>query len=123
VYLAKEFPEFDIDCEYNRNHAEEKYHKRVRNTELIKFVKRQRPRLGNEDGLMILPDIIVHIRDEPMNLLVVEVKKASSQIKEDKDLLKLRALKDELGYRYARFIKFDVGMNIKRPGIAESRFV
>jgi len=123
VYLAEQFPEFDVDCEYNRNHAEESYQKRVRNTELIDFVERQRPRLGNEDGLMILPDIIVHIRDKPMNLLVVEAKKISSQIPEDKDLLKLQALKEELGYRFARFIKFDVGSKITSPGVAESRFV
>jgi hypothetical protein len=29
VYLAEQFPEFDVDCEYNRNHADEKYQKRV----------------------------------------------------------------------------------------------
>lgn len=100
VYLAEQFPEFDVDCEYNRNHAEKSYQKRVRDTELIELVKRQ-PRLGNEDGLMILPDIIVHIRDKPLNLLVIETKKTSSLIPEDKDLLKLRALKEELGYRFA----------------------
>jgi hypothetical protein len=122
VYLAEQFPEFDVDCEYNRNHAEKSYQKRVRDTELIELVKRQ-PRLGNEDGLMILPDIIVHIRDKPPNLLVIETKKTSSLIPEDKDLLKLRALKEELGYRFARFIRFDVGANIRSPGIAESRFI
>ncbi len=121
TYLAEQFPEFDVDCEYNRNHAEGNYQKRVRNTELIDLVKRQRPRLGNEDGLMILPDIIVHIRDKPMNLLVIEAKKTSSQIPEDKDLLKLQALKEELGYRFARFIKFDVGPEITSPGIADRR--
>src|SRR6266404_6219135 len=119
VYLAEQFPEFDVDCEYNRNHAEENYQKRVRSTELIELVRRQRPRLGDEDGLMILPDVIVHIRDKPMNLLVVEAKKTSSQIPEDKDLLKLQALKKELGYRFACFIKFDVGPKITAPGIAE----
>ena len=112
-----------MDCEYNRNHAEESYQKRVRNTELIDLVMRQRPRLGNEDGLMILPDVIVHIRDKPMNLLVVEAKKTSSQIAEDKDLLKLRALKEELGYRFGRFIKFEVGGDAQSSGIAESRFI
>src|SRR6266487_6642828 len=122
IYLAEEFLEFDVDCEYNRNRAEKSYQKRVRDTELIELVRRQ-PRLGNEDGLMILPDIIVHIRDKPMNLLVIEAKKTSSQIAEDKDLLKLRALQEELGYRYARFIKFEVGENARCPGIAESRFI
>jgi hypothetical protein len=68
VYLAEQFPEFDVDCEYNRNDAEASYQKRVRNTELFELVRQQRPRLGDEDGLMILPDIIVHIRDKPMNL-------------------------------------------------------
>ena len=122
VYLAAAFPEFDVDCEYNRNHADRRYQKRVYDTELVDLVARN-PRLGNEDGLMILPDIIVHIRDSPLNLLVIEVKKSSSQIPEDKDLLKLRALKEELGYRFARFIRFRVGPATEEEGVAESRFI
>jgi len=122
VYLAEQFPEFDVDCEYNRNHADKRYQKRLRDTDLIKLVARQK-RLGNEDGLMILPDIIVHIRDTPLNLLVVEIKKSSSQVPEDKDLLKLRALKDELGYLFARFIRFRVGQATEEEGVAESRFI
>jgi len=82
-----------------------------------------KPRFGDEDGLMIMPDIIVHIRDQPMNLLVVEVKKTSSLISEHIDLFKLHALKEELGYRFACFIKLPSGMDCSSPGVSESFFV
>jgi hypothetical protein len=122
VYLAEQFPEFDVDCEYNRNHDEDDYLKRLKDENLYDIVGRE-PRFGDEDGLMIMPDVIVHIRDEPMNLLVIEVKKTSSAIPEHKDLFKLNALKKELGYRFARFIKFDVGDNCQARGVSESFFI
>jgi hypothetical protein len=120
--LAEQFPEFDVDCEYNRNHDDDDYLKRLKDENLYDIVGRE-PRFGDEDGLMIMPDVIVHIRHEPMNLLVIEVKKTSSAIPEHKDLFKLNALKNELGYRFARFIKFNVGENCETPGISESYFV
>src|SRR5882724_9802125 len=122
VYLAEQFPEFDVDCEYNRNHAEDDYLKRLKDENLFEIVGRE-PRFGGEDGLMIMPDVIVHIRGEPMNLLVIEAKKTSSLISEHIDLFKLRALKEELGYRFARFIKFSVGEDADREGISESFFI
>lgn len=122
VYLAERFPEFDVDCEYNRNHSENDYRKRLHDKNLFDIVGRQ-PRFGDEDGLMILPDIIIHIRDTPMNLLVIEVKKTSSLIPEYIDLFKLNALKEELGYRFARFIQFAVREDAGKHGIRESFFV
>src|ERR1035437_1961444 len=85
VYLAEQFPEFDVDCEYNRTHDDDDYLKRLKDENLYDIVGRE-PRFGDEDGLMIMSDVIVHIRDEPMNLLVIEVKKTSSMIPEYKDL-------------------------------------
>jgi hypothetical protein len=122
VYLSEQFPEFDVDCEYNRNHAEKDYRKRLHDKNLFEIVGRQ-PRFGDEDGFMVLPDIIVHIRDEAMNLLVIEAKKTSSLIPEHIDLFKLNALKEELGYRFARFIQFNVGGDLGEFGIRQSFFV
>lgn len=122
VYLAEQFPEFDVDCEYNRNHAEDDYLKRLKDENLFEIVGLE-ARFGYEDGLMIMPDIIVHIRDKPMNLLVVEAKKTSSLISEHLDLFKLHAVKQKLGYRFARFIKFNVGEDADREGISESFFI
>ena len=122
VYLAEQFPEFDVDCEYNRNHAEDDYLKRLKDENLFEIVGRE-SRFGDEDGLMIMPDIIVHIRGKPMNLFVIEVKKTSSLIPEYIDLFKLKALKEELGYRFARFIKFEVGEGTDRGGISDSFFM
>src|ERR1039458_2874303 len=71
LYLQCEFPDWRVDCEYNR-HGE--YPKR-----LIE-VKRQRqlddPTSKTEGD--VYPDIIVHWRGEAgPNLLVIEAKKAS----------------------------------------------
>jgi hypothetical protein len=122
LYLAEQFPEFDVDCEYNRNHAEDDYLKRLKDKNLFDIVGRE-PTFGDEDGLMIMPDIIVHIRDEPMNLLVIEAKKTSSLISEHIDLFKLQAIKEELGYRFARFIQFNVREDFDTHGISESFFI
>src|SRR6266566_1801101 len=96
VYLVEQFPEFDVDCEYNRNHKDEQYQKRLHDQGFFEIVGHQ-PRLGEEDGLIILPDIIVHIRDKPMNLLVIEAKKTSSLIPEHIDLYKLNGSNRSLG--------------------------
>lgn len=121
-YLAHEFPQFDVDVEYNRNHADWRYQKRIYHTDLIELISPQR-RTGDEDGLMVLPDIIVHIRDTAFNLLVIEAKKSSSQIPEVKDIAKLQALKEELGYRYAYFIRFSVGKQLDAGGVSEAHFI
>lgn len=121
-YLAQEFPQFDVDVEYNRNHADLRYQKRIHSTDLIDLISPQ-SRTGDEDGLMVLPDVIVHIRDSAFNLLVVEAKKSSSQIPEDKDLAKLQALKEELEYRFAYFVRFSVGDKLVKGGVAAAHFI
>jgi len=59
-YIQMEFPEWHVDCEYNRNlsHIKELWESNFR------------------------PDIVVHIRNTRKNLLVVEVKKATSKPEE-----------------------------------------
>lgn len=92
MYLQMEFNGWDVDCEYNLDHHSSGH---------IKALKGK----GH-----VLPDIIVHRRDETKNLLVIEVKKASRGIKEaEKDREKLRAYKLELGYRYRAFVSIRTG--------------
>ncbi len=80
--LQNYFPDWDVDCEYNRKEAAKK-------------------RLS---GDLVLPDIIVHKRGTTKNLLCIEAKKAeNSQESQDKDKMRLCNFTDpkgEYGYRF-----------------------
>ena len=58
AYLKSKFPEWEIDCEYNRDMEE------------IKKLEKD----GKE--VKIYPDIIVHQRVTKQNLLIIEIKKS-----------------------------------------------
>ena len=97
AYLEPLFEGWNVDCEYNRD---------------LDSVKRLRMRLkpdGPISDRAVLPDIIVHRRGTPENLLVVEVKKSTNRLPDDQDLRKLEAFQDQLGYRYACFMRFAAG--------------
>ena len=107
MYLRDEFPEYDVDCEYNRNITEDDFLKRLRNKYYLELLgKTISP--SDTDGVTVYPDIIVHKRRSApeVNLLVIEVKKSSNKTDSKIDLAKLRAFKKELHYQYARFIVF-----------------
>ena len=95
LYLEEEFPGRDVDCEYNRDRHEPK---RLQ-------LEPENVRSDDEQGKTVYPDIIVHKRGEPRNLLAIEIKKDTGE-NGDKDLQKLRALRHQLGYSYALFIRF-----------------
>ncbi len=96
-YLQHEFPDHNVDAEYNKHYEDEK-------------------RYGYfEEDDVARPDIIVHQRgSDDRNLLVIEVKKRSEGSSDDaKDILKLegltrRATADHhyFGYKYGVFIDF-----------------
>lgn len=105
LYLQEEFSEWHVDCEYNRNRDD---------TKILQIPQNLRKHLvpsrtDDTKGRTVFPDIIVHHRGTSDNLLVIEVKKSTSQISEDFDMLKLREYKNQLGYNHAIFIKFVVG--------------
>ncbi|SRR6266568_925245 len=83
VYLEKYFPSFHTDCEYNRNK-----HK----------AKNRRPETPG-DKRQMRPDIIVHRRNTPDNVLAVEMK-ANANPESASDLDKLKCLKGERTYLY-----------------------
>ncbi len=95
-YLASEFPDWDVDCEYNRNHDRIK--------KLRTLPSRTVP-IDNTDGISVFPDIIVHKRMTEENLLVIEVKKSTSCESSKFDKQKLLAFKEELHYQHALFLK------------------
>lgn len=81
-YLEDQFPEWDVDAEYNRDGAD---------------IKR------DVEGTPVLPDIIVHRRGSNDNLLVIEVKKsiaAARALEDDYDKLREFISPQGLGYRW-----------------------
>lgn len=96
-HLQKQFEDFDVDCEYNRH---------------IGNVKRLRDPYDLE-AKTVYPDIIVHKRGiDNGNLLVIEIKKSSSNVnEEERDILKLKRFTNKsknFRYEFGLFIQFDV---------------
>ena len=107
VYLEPLFPGWNVDCEYNRDHDEPK---------LLDIVPRN---VTSDDtqARTVFPDIIVHKRGTNENLLVIEMKKTTSQENDKFDLGKLEAFKKQLGYQFAIFIK------VQTDGVAGIEFI
>jgi len=100
-YLEPYFSGWNVDCEYNRNHDDSKR---------LKIRRRQVP---NDDtqARTVFPDIIIHKRGTDENLLVIEMKKTTSQETDDFDIHKLKAFRDQLGYKFAVFVKVRTNQN------------
>ncbi|MBN2374473.1 hypothetical protein JXL19_11870 [bacterium] len=98
-YLEPLFVGWDVDCEYNRNHD---------NPKRLKIPRRKIPN-NDTQARTVFPDIIVHKRGTDKNLLVIELKKTTSQQRDDFDLNKLKAFRNELCYKFAVFIKIRTG--------------
>ncbi|GEN23095.1 hypothetical protein HCU01_10440 [Halomonas cupida] len=101
--FAPHFPEWHIDCEYNRRMEDVK--------RLIYAVSPT----GDACERNVVPDIIIHRRMTNDNLLAVEIKKSTNQEHSFKDGAKLAAFRDQLGYQNSLFIRFlsdvnDVGI-------------
>jgi hypothetical protein len=95
VHLISRFPGYEIDCEYNRDGFDVK-----------KLMLSDRSVTVDQlDAVTVFPDIIVHKRGrQDQNLLVLEMKKASSAVAHDHDMEKLSAFKSELKYRFAALV-------------------
>jgi hypothetical protein len=105
VSVQEEFPDQNVDCEFNRQDFDHK-------KKLPSFKKTVET--DDTKGITVYPDIIAHHRGTSNNLAVIEAKKSSSA--EDCkgipecgcDQCKLRAYKNDLGYRHAFFVIFPV---------------
>jgi hypothetical protein len=96
-YLQEEFPEYDVDCEYNKD-CDSKNN--------IKMLNTNRRKNGR-----VFPDIIVHKRGtNSKNLLVIEAKKTNGDHgNSNSDREKLYGYLTEYEYKYALFLKFRTG--------------
>jgi hypothetical protein len=98
-YLESHFPGWNVDCEYNRDHEDPK---RL-------DIQRRNIKSDDTQATTVYPDIIVHQRGTDNNLVVIEIKKTTSQEDDDYDKGKLGAFKTQLGYQFAIFIKLRTG--------------
>lgn len=86
-YLQIIFPDWNVDCEYNRD------------GHTVKAV----------DGSVVFPDVIIHHRGTSENLVVIEAKKdTTNNARRGDDIEKLRLLKRKLGYQMALAVIFPV---------------
>ena len=83
VYVERQFPDFEVDCDFDRLGP------RTLNLPRGSIVS-----TDDHLGKSIYPDIVVHQRAVPNNLLAIEVRKASNHQPVEHDRHKLRALTD-----------------------------
>ena len=91
VYLERQFPGWEVDCDYNRLGERTL---RLPHGTIV----------STDDHLAksVYPDIVVHKRETPDNLLAIEVRKAGNHQPPEHDRHKLRALTDpHLWFAYA----------------------
>jgi hypothetical protein len=83
VQLEKQFPDFDVDCDFDRlgPRTLQLPHGSIVSTD-------------DHLGKSIYPDIVVHQRSVPNNLIAIEVRKAGNHQPLEHDRQKLRALTD-----------------------------
>ena len=83
VHLEKQFAGFDVDCNYDRLGAR-----------TLRLPHGTIVSTDDHFGKSIYPDIVVHQRAVPNNLLAIEVRKANNHQPLEHDQQKLRALTD-----------------------------
>lgn len=83
VHLEKQFSGWEVDCDYNRL-----------GERTLRLPKGSIVSTDDEIGKSIFPDIVVHQRAIPNNLLAIEVRKASNHQPPEHDQHKLRGLTD-----------------------------
>ena len=100
AYFNPAFPDYDVNCEYNR--MTDEYG--------MQIPKRIHRNPNDENPSSVYPDIIVHQQDNgENNLLVVEIKMQWKNGEKDDDYNKLIGYKKELNYGYALYL--ELGQN------------
>src|ERR1700676_5522038 len=106
VYVEKQFPGWEVDCNYNRLGERTL---RLRHGTIVST--------DDHLGKSVYPDIVVHQREIPNNLLAIEVRKASNHQPPEHDQHKLRALTDpHLWFAYW----IGVGLTLAKNNVASS---
>jgi hypothetical protein len=121
-YLQREFSDWNVDCEYNKNLYDEKtvtVWERRRNELLLtlesEISKKQRSTIEKvlDGGISVYPDIIIHHRGTNDNLVVIEAKKSNfAGIDDDEEKLRAYITDQGLMYQCAFKVTFPIGETI-----------
>src|SRR3954447_12584115 len=104
VAIERQVPDWEVDCDYNRL-----------GERTWKLPKASIVSTDDDLGKSIYPDIVVHRRAVPENLLAIEVRKAGNHQPLEHDRHKLRALTDpHLWFAYRTGVHLTLG----RTGVA-----
>lgn len=106
LYLQLLFEEWHVDCEYNRDLDNPK---RLKTYKSFIDPKLRVWSIDETDPITVFPDIIVHERGTHNNLLIIEMKKSSSQLRDEFDYFKLKEFKNQYSYPHALFLKIATG--------------
>jgi hypothetical protein len=113
-YLELEFPEWNVDCEYNKNLGDAKKvdawelkRKKLLSKLGGKLSTRERSAIEKilEGGVSVYPDIIIHHRGTNENFIVIEAKK-NGYPGDDYDKEKLECYIAEFNYDYTFKVTF-----------------
>ena len=121
TYLQCEFPDYDVDCEYNRNVLQDdgqKYIFRLKEKlRVLGLLKEEEKTIDKEIiERLVYPDIIIHKRDNTTrNICIIEIKKSTSTVPYEYDESKLECytssdLGNNLNYQLGVFIEFKAGV-------------
>jgi hypothetical protein len=92
-HLQRELPQWNVDCEYNRDGN---YPKKLRVPRAVKECS-------------VFPDIIVHKRGGKQNILIIEAKCSDSPVtRVNYDVEKLKLYVKDFGYYHAALVTFVV---------------
>jgi len=125
-HLQRKFPEWNVDCEYNRwfdktkkiiyptKEIVEKLTKEIIESTTKKTEKEKSEEVAakiaaDTKARTVFPDIIVHKRGRQENLIVIEVKKRSNTSNRDGDFEKLKTFTKEGSFRYLVGLSLEVG--------------
>lgn len=100
-HLQHIFPDWNVDCEYNRDKLE------------TKRLEVEIPdAVDDTDVVTVYPDIIVHKRGRKENLLVIEAKKENRRNSDfDKEKLRAFTCSDQYDYCFGLFILIKSDLN------------
>jgi len=99
-YLSYIISSMDIDCEYNLNDGVPK-----------RLLIRKKDNSKNEDGFLVYPDIVIHKRGrKDYNVLVIEIKKSTSNVSNEWDIQKIKGYIEDLDYKFGLYLEIECGM-------------
>lgn len=110
--LQSLFPNWTVDCEYNRDGYDPK----------IIQVPVENITSDDTKAKTIFPDIIIHHRNlsgMKNNLLIIEAKKDATKSEIGRDCEKIKIIMSQLGYQYGVFLNF----HTNSPFNIEYRFI